>query len=63
MRIISAHMTFDIDVHIMRIISAHMTFDIDVHNMRIISAHMTFDIDIQYKCNMCSLESGDRHYR
>ena len=28
--------------------------------MRIISAHMTFDIDIQYKCNMCSLESGDR---
>jgi hypothetical protein len=31
MWIISAHMTFDIDVHIMRIISAHKTFDIDVH--------------------------------
>ena len=58
MRIISAHMTFDIDVHIMRIISAHKTFDIDVHtcNMRIISAHKTFDIDVHtlyYEDNIC----------
>jgi phosphoribosylcarboxyaminoimidazole (NCAIR) mutase len=58
MRIISAHNTFDIDVHIMRIISAHKTFDIDVHtcNMRIISAHKTFDIDVHtfyYEDNIC----------
>ena len=45
---ISAHMTFDIDIHIMRIISAHMTFDTDIHIMRIMSAHMTFDIDVLY---------------